>query len=80
MSYLALYIATFFAMLAYDWLWAKYTLYVGDKKPMMAALSSGGILLIGSGATLAMVSDTKALAPAVIGAMTGTFIAVKRAK
>lgn len=80
MTGVALYVVTFGSMLAYDWLWAKYTIYVSQKRAAMAALSSGSILLIGSAATLAMVSDTKALVPAVLGAMLGTYLAVKRSK
>lgn len=65
-------------MAAGDFIWARYIQHIQGKNPLRATLYAGLVVAIGGLTTIEYVSDHRLLLPAVLGAMAGTLIAVKR--
>jgi hypothetical protein len=70
----------FFATIAMDWVWAKYTIAISAKQALWAGWYSMWILGLGSIAVLSYTSNPWMLIPAVAGAYVGTVLAVCRAR
>lgn len=72
-------LGVFLAVAVADWLWSRYILHAAARRAGAASLYSGGIVLVGGVTTLAYVADPRYLVPAAMGAVVGTYWAVKRA-
>lgn len=70
---------TVFAVTAlYDWVWAKYTYAIAHKSPLYASAYSGIVFALGGYVIVTYTGDHLMLAPAVAGAIVGTYVAVRR--
>ncbi len=70
-------IIVFAIMTALDFVWARYTAAVTDKRRLAAALYSGAIVGLGGFSTISYVDNHWMLIPAVAGALFGTYLAVR---
>jgi hypothetical protein len=70
-------LGVFIAVLVADWLWTKYILAAGDRRPVAAAAYSAAIVLAGGVTTLAVVASPWYLLPASAGAFVGTWWAAR---
>jgi len=71
------YVICFFAALAVDYCWARYTASIADHKRWIAGLWSIGIGLSGGITTISFVTDHWLLIPVLTGYFIGTVMAVK---
>ena len=76
-NYQWLWIGSFFFMIALDYIWAMYTIYLVAKRPALAGLFASGIMLVNSFLTLGYVNDPTLIMPLMLGAFVGTFLAVR---
>jgi Na+/melibiose symporter-like transporter len=68
------FIAVAVAVAIVDCFWTLYMRYVGEKKPMHAAISSVMIILLGAFTTVNYIHDHVLIIAAMIGAFFGTLI------
>lgn len=68
----------FIAMFALDFVWARYTFAMTQKRAGAAATYSAVIIGLGGASTINYVSDHWMLIPAAAGAFAGTWLAVER--
>jgi hypothetical protein len=71
-------LAVFLAVALADALWSRYILAASTRQAGIASLYSAGIVLVGGFTTLAYVDDPRYLLPAALGAVAGTYWAVRR--
>lgn len=71
------YIGIFFAMLAVDYVFAKYTAAVAEYLPIRAGLWAAAIPLFNYFVVVSFISTPWALVPICFGAFVGTFLAVR---
>lgn len=67
----------FLSLIAVDICWTFYIANVNAKHAVKAALWSASIMLCGAFATISYVHDKRLLTAAILGALVGTFAAVK---
>jgi hypothetical protein len=60
-----------------DFIWAKYIAHIAKSHAIKASLYSGLLTLISSLVTIAYVGDHRMIIPAALGALVGTYLAVK---
>lgn len=70
-------VLVFLAVAALDFVWARYTKYVNDGKPVHAGISAIIIMVLGGTAVIGYTSDPWLLIPAGAGAFVGTYGAVR---
>lgn len=70
----------FFAAIACDITWARYTLTVSAHKAFEASLWSVLIMLSGAVNIVAIAGDPWFIAPAAMGAFVGTYYTIKHAR
>ena len=70
-------IIVFLAIMLLDMLWAFYVDAIAKYHPYIAAFTAGALYIFSAIGVLAYTEDRIFLIPAVVGAMVGTFIAVK---
>lgn len=70
-------IACFVAMAALDFVWARYTASIAEKRRVPAALYASLITLF-NGTLILSLKNPWMMIPAVLGAFVGTFFGVKR--
>lgn len=61
-----------------DFVWAKYTAAVTERRAERAAVLSGIIILFGAAATITYVDNHWMVVPATIGAALGTYAGIKK--
>lgn len=61
-----------------DWAWALYIIETSSKNAIRSSVMAGLLILLGAFVTLSYVEDRRMLIPAVIGAVVGTYLCVKR--
>jgi uncharacterized membrane protein YfcA len=71
------YLAAFVAMLAYDYVWAKYAMATADRRIGMACGTAAMMPLFICFFSRSYVEDWKTAVPAALGAAIGTWIAMK---
>ena len=71
-------LGVFLATVAVDFAWARYTVYVAEKRVHPAAFWSAIIILASALSVLAYTENRWMVLPAAVGAYVGTFIALKR--
>lgn len=69
--------AVFAALTLLDFVWARYTLAITDKRAVPAGIYAVGILALGGFSVISYTTDHWLLIPACSGAFVGTFMAVK---
>lgn len=69
--------AVFAALALLDFVWARYTLAITDKRAVPAGIYAVGILALGGFSVISYTTDHWLLIPACSGAFVGTFLAVK---
>jgi NAD/NADP transhydrogenase alpha subunit len=67
----------FAAMFALDYVWARYTAHVADKRAGLAGAWAIGICLLSGFVTTKYVHDAWLLLPAALGAFGGTWAAIE---
>jgi hypothetical protein len=67
----------FLSLVALDFVWAKYTQAITDKKPINAGLYAILILALGGFSIISYTTDHMLLIPACAGAFVGTYLAVR---
>lgn len=75
-----LWLGVFIALFVLDFVWAKYTYAMTNKRAWNAGGYAGLIIMLGGFAQISYTSDHLLLIPAVAGAVLGTTVAVKTAK
>ena len=73
-------LVVFVAMFALDFVWARYTYAMTDKRAVAAGVYAVGILLFAGTAQIGYTADLWLLFPAGLGAFAGTFLAVHQSK
>jgi hypothetical protein len=74
------YLLVFVAVAALDFVWAFYTRACANGWAGVGALLAGGIILLSGSAQIGYTHDPYLLAPAVLGAIVGTWSALRLAK
>jgi hypothetical protein len=69
--------ATFLAMTALDFVWARYTLACAGKHAMLAATSAVGIYGLNAFLTIIYVHDNWMIVPLMCGAFIGTWASIR---
>jgi len=77
MTYAYLFIGSFVSMVALDYIWAMYTIYLVAKRPVLAGTFASGLMLVNSLITLGYVNEPTLIAPLMVGAFVGTYLAVR---
>ena len=72
-----MYVTPFFVMLAYDWVWAKYTLATANKYAILAGSWASAMPFFIAFFSRSYVEDWKTAIPAACGAFVGTYIGIK---
>lgn len=72
-----IYIAVFFAYVALDFCWSKYTKMVGQDRALAAANWAVALLLIGAFGLLGYVQNHWLLVPAALGSWIGTYCSLR---
>lgn len=67
----------FVGMLVLDFVWARYTLYVTQKRPVASSVTAAVITALNGSVVLSFVHDPWTLVPAVMGAFVGTYLSVQ---
>lgn len=62
---------------ALDVVWAKYTIAVGARRPVVSSFWAFNIIVVGGVSTLMIVDNPYLLIPAAVGAYVGTYFTVK---
>jgi hypothetical protein len=70
--------AVFFAMLALDFVWARYTHAITDRRAYAAAHYGAAIILLSGFGVTQYAGEPILLIPAALGAWLGTFIATRK--
>ena len=70
----------FASMFALDFVWAKYTFAMTEKRSFLSGNLAGLIILLSGIATIGYVEDPWMLIPAAMGAWLGTVVAVEMKK
>lgn len=71
-------IATFVAMAVLDYVWAYYTRAIADKQAKKASGHAGAIVALNALVVLSYADNPWMIAPAVAGAVVGTYLSVRR--
>lgn len=71
-------VGVFVAMAFADFAWAKYTMYLAEKRAHKAAFWSAVIIACGAVTVVSYTESHVLLLPALLGAYVGTLIAVRR--
>lgn len=71
-------VGIFFALLALDFIYARYTQNIVAGRAWQASLNAAMLYAITGFATLTYVAEPLLLIPAVVGAFTGTWLAVRK--
>lgn len=72
-------IRVFLIYFVLDFVWAAYTISVGEGKAMPASISAAGIIVLSGIGTIVYVNDPWLLVPAALGAAVGTWTAMQPA-
>lgn len=72
-----IYVAVFFAYVALDYCWSKYTKMVGQDRALAAANWAVALLLIGAFGLLGYVQNHWLLVPAALGSWVGTYYSLR---
>ncbi len=70
-------IIVFFALIAVDFAWARYTQAIKRGMPMMSSVYAMAILGLGAFGIISYTSNHWLLIPACAGAFVGTYVAVR---
>lgn len=70
-------VAIFALVCALDFVWANYTKSVTNNRVVHACFFSAMIYLLGGISTIGYVADPRLLAPAVLGGIVGTVLAMR---
>lgn len=70
-------IVAFASMTLLDFIWAHYTIFLLEKRHILAGLAAGGIMLCNAIVVVGYVSNHWLILPTAAGAFTGTFLASK---
>jgi hypothetical protein len=73
-------VLVFLAMFALDFIWARYTAAMVDKRPHLASVYAVGIVATNGVVVVSYTSDPWMLLPAALGAYAGTWAAVRWGK
>jgi hypothetical protein len=76
MTYTLTFIGVMISMFLVDICWAKYFIYVSEKKPFQSAVWGCLIMIFGAFTTINYVEDRSLLIAAIIGGFAGTYTAV----
>lgn len=71
------YVAVFLAMFGLDFIWAKYTFAMAERRHWSAASYASAIIFLSGGAAVGYTSNPWLLLPAMGGAFAGTLMAVR---
>lgn len=74
------FILVIISMALCDMCWAKYTIYVTEKKAVKSAIWSVLIMVCGMVTVIGYMEDKRLIPAALIGAFIGTYLTVKKAK
>jgi hypothetical protein len=69
-------IGVFIALFLLDFVWAKYTYAMTERRRVMSAGLASVLILLSGGAAIGYTSDPWMLIPAMLGAFVGTWVAV----
>lgn len=72
------YLAIFATMLAYDFVWAKYTVATAQQKAVLASTWAAAMPFFIAFFSRAYVEDWKSAIPAAAGAFLGTYLSLRR--
>jgi hypothetical protein len=73
-------LAAFAIMFAYDFVWARYTLAMAERRPISASLTASMMPVFTAIMAIAYVSDWKTMFSAAAGAFLGTYVSLKMEK
>jgi hypothetical protein len=76
MDYSLSFIGVMVSMFFVDICWAKYFLYVSQRKPFASAAWGSMIMVFGAFTTISYIEDKTLLVPAIIGGFAGTYLTV----
>jgi len=74
------YALVFAAMTILDFVWAEYTKAVAERRTIMASALSSALILLSGFVAISYVGDHEMLAPAAIGAFSGTWLSMRFGK
>lgn len=78
MTFILKFIIVFIVVTLSDMAWAKYMLYVAEKKAMPSAIW-GTLIMVGSMVSvISYTQDSRLIPAALLGAFIGTYLTVKR--
>lgn len=80
MSFILKFIIVLIAVGLADMCWAKYMMYVADKKAFKAALWGTMIMVFGMVSIISYMEDKRLIPAALIGGFFGTYFTVKKQK
>jgi hypothetical protein len=70
-------VGVFAALFALDFVWAKYTFAMTEKRPILSGAYASGLIVLSGAAAVGYTQNPWLLIPAALGAFCGTWVAVR---